>query len=96
MVTLHLDSANALYYGLPESSIKKLQGVQNIAAKVILGKTKSESSNDCLMALHWLPVQERIEFRILTLVFKYIISEAPTYLISYRHDTGKRHTSGRP
>ena len=56
MVTLHLDYANALYYGLPESSIKKLQRVQNIAAKVILGKTMSESSKDCLMALHWLPV----------------------------------------
>ena len=27
MVTLHLDYANALYYGLPESSIKKLQRV---------------------------------------------------------------------
>ena len=56
VVTLHLDYANALYYGLPETSIKKLQRVQNMAAKVILGKTKSDSSRDCLMALHWLPV----------------------------------------
>ena len=56
MVTLHLNYANALYYGVPESSIKKLQRVQNIAAKVILGKTLSESSKDCLMALHWLSV----------------------------------------
>ena len=39
IVTLHLDYANALYYGLPETSIKKLQRVQNMAAKVILGKT---------------------------------------------------------
>ena len=55
MATLHLDYANALYYGLLETSIKKLQRVQNMAAKVILGKTKSESSRDCLMELHWLP-----------------------------------------
>ena len=40
MVTLHLNYANALYYKLPESSIKKLQQVQNIAAKVILRKLK--------------------------------------------------------
>ena len=56
MVTLYLDYANALYYGLPENSIKKLQRVQNMAAKAILGKTKSYSSRDCLMALHWLSV----------------------------------------
>ena len=56
MVTSHLDYGNALYYGLPENSTKKLQRVQNMAAKVILGKTKSDSSRDCLMVLHWLPV----------------------------------------
>ena len=55
--------------------------VQNIAAKVTLGKTKSESSKDCLMALHWLLVQERIEFKILTLLFKCIIGEALAYLM---------------
>ena len=31
------------------------------------------------MALHWLPVQERIEFTILTLVNKCIIGEVPAY-----------------
>ena len=61
MVMSHLDYSNVLYYGLPENSIKKLQRVQNVAAKVILGKRRSDSSRDCLMALHWLPVWERIE-----------------------------------
>ena len=44
MVISHFDYANALYYGLPENSIKKLQRVQNMAAKVILGKKRSDSS----------------------------------------------------
>ena len=65
-----------------------------MAAKVILGMTKSESSKDCLIALHWLPVRERIEFKILALVFKCIIWGSSC--ISYGHDTGKRHASGRP
>ena len=81
MVTSHLDYANALYYGLPENSIKKLQSIQNMAAKVILGKKRSDSSRDCLMALHWLPLWERIECKILTLVYKSIIREAPAYLM---------------
>ena len=81
MIISHLNYANAVYYGLPESSIKKLQRLQNIAAKVILRKMKSESSKGCLMTLHWLPVFERIEFKILTLMFKYIIGDAPAYLM---------------
>ena len=52
-----------------------------MAAKVILGKKKSDSSRDCLMALHWLPVWERIEYKILTLVYKCIVGEAPAYLM---------------
>ena len=51
-----------------------------MAAKVILGKKRSDSSRDCLMALHWLPVWERIEYKILTLVFKFIVGGAPAYL----------------
>ena len=51
-----------------------------MAAKVILGKKRSDSSRDCLIALHWLPVWERIEYKILTLVFKCIVGEAPAYL----------------
>ena len=81
MVTSHLDYANTLYYGLPENSIKELQRVQNMAVKVILGKKKSDSSRDCLMALHWLPVWERIEYKILTLVYKCIVGAAPAYLM---------------
>ena len=42
------------------------------------------------MVLHWLPVQERIEFKILNLVFKCIIGEAPVYLMDMI--PGKRHT----
>ena len=33
------------------------------------------------MALHWLPVWERIEYKILTLVYKYTVGEAPAYLM---------------
>ena len=81
MITSHIDYANALYYGLPENSIVKLQRVQNMAVKVILGKRKSDSSRDCLIALHWLPVRERIEYKILILVYKCIVGEAPADLM---------------
>ena len=67
---------------LPENSIKKLQRVQNMAVKVILGKKKSDSSRDCLMALHWLPLCRRgLNTKFLTLVYKCIVREVPAYLM---------------
>ena len=48
----HLDYANALLGGLPKSSIDQLQQVQNIAAKIVLGKGRYDSSTRCLTELH--------------------------------------------
>ena len=70
LVISHLDDANALLLrGLPKCSIDQLQLVQNIAAKIVLGKCRYECSTGCLAELYWLPIQQRIEFKI-TLVHK--------------------------
>ena len=44
LVLVHLDYSNAILAGLPETDISRLQLVQNFAAKVVLGKKKSDSS----------------------------------------------------
>ena len=51
----HLDYSNALFYGLPTNDINHLQLVQNSCAKLVLGKTRYDSSTACLKQLHWLP-----------------------------------------
>ena len=56
----YLDYSNALYAGLPECDINKMQRVQNIAAKVVLGRRKMDSATTCLKELHWLPVRSCI------------------------------------
>ena len=80
LVISHLDYANGLLGGLPKSTIDQLQRVQNIAAKIVLGKGKYDSSTRCLGELHWLPIQHRIEFKIITLVYKALHGLAPQYL----------------
>ena len=77
----HLDYANSLLMGLPVKTIKIIQNVQNLAAKVILGKQKSDSSKESLKALHWLPIKYKINYKVCTLVFKCLHAMAPTYLI---------------
>ena len=41
LVTSHLDYANALYIGLPDCDLAKLQHVQSAVAKLVLNKSKS-------------------------------------------------------
>ena len=44
------------------------------------GKKAHESSTQCLKEFHWLPMNVRIEHKILTLVFKALKMKAPQYL----------------
>ena len=80
LILSHLDYANSLYYGLPKKEIRKLQIVQNMAAKVITRKDRYESATESLKELHWLPIHLRIKYKIITTVFKTLHSQAPKYL----------------
>ena len=77
---LHLDYTNALFYGIPTKDINHLQLVQNSYAKLVLGKTRYDSSTACLKQLHWLPVKFQIKFKILCLMHRVDNDSAPVYL----------------
>ena len=76
----HLDYSNAVLYGIPNKTHNKYQRIQNMGAKLVLGKSKYDSSTESLKALHWLPIQQHIEFKILTITHKCINNLAPRYL----------------
>ena len=51
----HLDYSNAILAGLPDKTIKQMQSIQNYGAKLVLGKTRYDSSKQALAELHCLP-----------------------------------------
>ena len=55
--------------------------VQNTAARLISLRKKHESVSDVLVELHWLPVEARIVFKLLILVYKCIHQMAPESVI---------------
>ena len=80
LVISKLDCLNALLYGLPDSLIKRLQLLQNNAARLIRRKKKNDHITPLLCDLHWLPVKQRIKYKLILLTFKCLHGKAPKYL----------------
>ena len=63
---------------LQTSQPRRLQSIQNAAARLVTGTRRTVTS--ILQSLHWLPVQQRILFKLAVLVHKCLNGRAPDYL----------------
>jgi len=80
LVTPHLDYGNGLLFGVKKKLINKLQVAQNSAARLIGRLRKHDHISEYRKDLHWLPIEARIEFKILLMVWKALNNQAPAYL----------------
>ena len=80
LVLPHLNYPNVLLTGMPKTDLIKFQKLQNFAARVVKGMKKHQSVSAQLRDLHWLPVQQRINHNVASLVFKCLHKQAPSYL----------------
>ena len=80
IIISRIDNCNSLLYGILSSNIYKLQKLQNSCARLIYGKKRREHVTPLLKELHWLPIRQRIVFKILLLVFKFYNNAVPVYI----------------
>ena len=76
----HIDYCNGLLNGASKYLIKKLQRIQNMAARLVYKLLKSSHITPLLINLHWLPVEYCIRYKILLYTFKAIHQSAPQYI----------------
>src|SRR6218665_1625995 len=80
-VTSRLDYCSTLYIGLPAVRLCCIERVIRTAARLIGGIPRAgHVSAYMLDVLHWLPLQQRIMFRIGAMVWRCILGLAPAYL----------------
>ena len=77
-----LDYCNALFKNTNKDQLYKLQKLQNFAAKTILKKSIRYHVTPCLIHLHWLPIQYRIDYKIAVIVYKCLNNLSPQYMSS--------------
>ena len=71
---------NSFLQGLPKYQLARLQRVQNAAARIIACIPRHEHISEIRMQLHWLPIQQRIIYKILLLTILVVHGKAPEYL----------------
>ena len=79
-VSTRLDYCNSLINGIADGLMQRLQAVQNAAARLITGARRRDHISPALQQLHWLPVRQRVQFKLAVLVFKALHGLAPQCL----------------
>ena len=69
LVLSRLEYCNSLLSGIPQQLIDKLQKVQNCSAGLIFKTFKCTHVSPLLAKLHWLPIAQRIDYKISSLCY---------------------------
>ena len=76
---------NRLLMGTPNSVIQPLQKILNFAARLVLLAPRHHHSTPLLEKLHWLPISERIKYKVVCMCFSAIGGSGPAYLSELLH-----------
>ena len=94
-VSSRVDYCNSLLFGASAHVLRKMQAVLHAAARLVCGLGRFDHITPAMRNdLHWLPVRQRIEYKIALLVYKRLHGAAPLYLSDYCAaitETNRRH-----
>jgi len=79
-ISYRLDYCNYFLYGVTDNVMRRVQSLQNAAARLITGARRRDHITPVLCQLHWLPVRRRVEFKLSCLVRQASCGQMRIYL----------------
>ena len=80
LIASRIDYCNAIFSGLSNYNVCRLQRMQNAIARVVVNDYSRLHVSEVLQSLHWLPIQFRIDYKISLLTYKILSTGEPSYL----------------
>ena len=80
LITSRFDDCNSLLAAITSPQVNQLQNIQNQAARLVTRSPRLLHITPVLAQIYRLPMECRIQFKTLVMVFKCLHSEAPLYL----------------
>ena len=87
-----LDYCNSLFLNLPQAQLSRLQLILNSTARAVSKTPKFSHITPVLKSLHWLKIEQRIQYKVISITYKTLQSNEPTYLRELLHTEGNRNT----
>ena len=79
-ISSKLDFMNSILVNIPDCHLRRLQAIQNTAARIVTRTERIDHITPVLITFHWLPIKYRIIYKKCLLTFKVISGTAPKYL----------------
>ena len=95
LVLSHVRYCSQVFGCATKTALKRLQRVQNFAARVISGRRKFDHISDVINDLEWLPIAKMVDMNDMCLLHKVISTGQPEALrrdVLYNRDVSERRT----
>ena len=69
IIGARLEYCNSLLHGTSQRNFDRLQRAQNSLARVVTQAPRRSSATDLRRQLHWLPIRQRVSFKLGTITF---------------------------
>jgi len=92
LIQSKLDYCNSLFLNLPQSQLGRLQLILNSSARAVSKTPKFAHISPVLKSLHWLKIEQRIQYKVASLTYKVLQSEQPSHLHSLLNVQSNRTT----
>ena len=81
IVATRLDYCNSVLSGITNTNKRKLQCVQNKLARVVCNASYQSSASCLLRKLHWLPISQRTDYKIASIIYRARLYQKPQYIL---------------